>query len=151
MPRPFVLPLAAVALVAGCMDTGSARRLIEGVQSDGRRPDELPVMRNAELPFRYPAALYARKVQGNVTLRVFIDSAGTVHPESTSVAESSGYPGLDSAAVKGAEELRFEPAKRRGRPVSVSILVPVFFRHPKASPLPGDTVLRQSTTPRPKS
>ena len=39
-------------------------------------PDETPVMVNSELPFRYPAALYARKVQGNVTLRLYVDRDG---------------------------------------------------------------------------
>ena len=42
----------------------------------GARPDVLPVMLNKELPFRYPPALYAKKVQANVTLRVFIDKEG---------------------------------------------------------------------------
>lgn len=107
----------------------------------GPRPDVLPVMLNKDLPFRYPPSLYARKVQANVTLRVFIDPEGQVVGESTHVAESSGFPPLDSAAVKGSNELRFIPAKTRGQAVPVSILFPVYFRHPEAQPLPGDTVL----------
>ena len=99
-------------------------------------------MLNKELPFHYPPALFAKKVQGNVTLRIFIDSAGVVHPESTVVAEASGFPALDSAAVTGARELHFRPAKFGARPGGVSILFPVFFRHPQAAPLPGDTILR---------
>lgn len=98
-------------------------------------------MINPEPPFRYPAALYARKVQGNVTLRLWVDSTGSIRPESTRVAEPSGYAALDSAAVTGAEQLRFAPAVRDGRPVATAILFPVFFRHPAAPPLPGDTVL----------
>ena len=35
------------------------------------QPDVAPVMLNKELPFRYPPALYAQKVQGNVTLRIY--------------------------------------------------------------------------------
>jgi len=111
----------------------------------GDRSPSRPVMLNRELPFRYPAPLYAQQVQGNVTLRIFIDPDGRVRPESTRVAESSGYASLDSAAVAGSQELHFAPARRRGEPVAVSILFPVFFRHPDARPLPGDTVLR---TPR---
>jgi protein TonB len=102
----------------------------------------MPVMLNKELPFRYPPALYAGKVQGNVTLRIHIDSTGAVWPESTIVVESSGYPALDSAAVKGSQQLRFEPAKLRGKPLGISILLPIFFRHPKGRPLPGDTILQ---------
>ena len=98
-------------------------------------------MVNAELPFRYPPALYTRKVQGNVTLRLFIDRDGQVLADSTRVEESSGYSSLDSAAVKGSQELHFIPAKLRGEPLGVSVLFPVYFRHPEAAPLPGDTVL----------
>lgn len=112
----------------------------------GPRPDVLPVILNKDLPFRYPPSLYAKKVQANVTLRVFIDQEGQVVGESTHVAETSGFPPLDSAAVKGSSELRFVPAKTRGQAVGVSILFPVYFRHPEAKPLPGDTVLDTSAT-----
>ncbi len=112
----------------------------------GRRPDVLPVMLNKELPFRYPPALYAQKVQGNVTLRIFVDSAGQVVPDSTHVAETSGFAALDSAAVKGSRELKFDPAKTRDAPVPVSILFPVYFRHPEAAPLPGDSAIGKSPT-----
>ena len=109
----------------------------------GGQPDENPVMRNPEPPFRYPAALYALKVQGNVTLRLYVDETGAVLPESTKVHESSSYPAFDSAAVAGSESLRFVPAKRDGEPMAVSILFPVFFRHPAGKPLSGDTVLQR--------
>lgn len=104
-------------------------------------PDELPALVSTELPFRYPAALYARKVQGNVTLRLFVDGDGRVVADSTRVAEPSGYPSLDSAALSGAGDLRFAPAKLHGEPMPMSILFPVFFRHPEARPLPGDSIL----------
>jgi TonB family protein len=126
---------------AGCSRSGEADQPFSGV---GARPDVLPVMLNKELPFRYPPSLYAKKVQANVTLRVFIDKEGQVVSESTHVAESSGIPSLDSAAVKGSTELRFIPAKTRGEAVPVSILFPVYFRHPDARPLPGDTILKKT-------
>jgi protein TonB len=103
-------------------------------------------MLNSDLPFRYPAALYARKVQGNVTLRLRIDRDGQVSVDSTRIEESSGYAALDSAAVKGSQELRFIPAKLRGEPMPVTILFPVYFRHPDAHALPGDTILRRGPT-----
>lgn len=111
------------------------------VLAGGPRPDELPVMLNGEAPFRYPPALYARKVQGNVMLRLYIDRDGRVLPESTVVAETSGYPSLDSAAVTGSEALRFVPARTSGEAQGVAVLFPVLFRHPDARPLPGDTAL----------
>src|ERR1700737_3430123 len=60
-------------------------------QTVGRQPDVPPVMLNKELPFRYPPALYAQKVQGNVTLRIFIDREGAIVPDSTRIAETSGF------------------------------------------------------------
>jgi TonB family protein len=105
------------------------------------RPDEPPVMVNKELPFRYPAPLYARRIQANVMLRLYIDRDGRVIADSTRVEESSGHGSLDSAAVKGSQELYFIPAKLHGEPLAVSVLFPVYFRHPEAPPLPGDTIL----------
>jgi TonB family protein len=99
-----------------------------------------------ELPFRYPPALYAQKVQGNVTLRIYIDSNGAIIADSTRVAETSGFSALDSAAMKGSRDLKFEAAKTRGQPVPVSILLPVFFRHPDAPPLAGDSVIKRDST-----
>jgi len=116
-------------------------------------PDETPRMLNDDLPFHYPPALYARRVQGNVTLRLYVERTGQVAPDSTRIEESSGYAGLDSAAVKGSQELRFAPAKLRGEPLGVSILFPIYFRHPDARALPGDTILRRmlpAPTPEPR-
>jgi TonB family protein len=63
-----------------------------------------------------------------VTLRLFVDSTGKLIPESTRVAETSGYPALDSAALNGAKTLRFAPAKRHGVAVATAFLQPVEFR-----------------------
>src|ERR1700692_3002016 len=103
--------LVAAILWTGCSKGKDSDQAFSGV---GARPDVLPVMLNKDLPFRYPPSLYARKVQANVTLRVFIDKEGLVDNESTHVAETSGIASLDSAAVKGSSELRFIPAKTRG-------------------------------------
>jgi TonB family protein len=136
-------PAALVAAAGACIDKDTAQAAVRSLQSAPPTPDTLPAMTNSQLPFTYPPALYAQRVQGNVTLRIFIDSLGVVRPESTSVAEASGYPALDSAAVTGSRDLRFRPAKFGGRAGAVSILFPVFFRHPQGTPLPGDTILKQ--------
>ncbi|MFL5485723.1 MAG: energy transducer TonB [Gemmatimonadaceae bacterium] len=115
-------------------------------QTVGKQPDVAPVMLNKELPFRYPPALYAQKVQGNVTLRIFIDREGSIVSDSTRIAETSGFTALDSAAMKGSRELKFEPAKTMGQPVPVSILLPVYFRHPDAPPLAGDSIIGRETS-----
>jgi TonB family protein len=98
-------------------------------QSQAQPPEsEAPVALNPEVPIAYPPALYERKVEGDVMLRLFVDSTGKLFPESSRVAESSGYPGLDSAALTGSKVLRFAPAKRHGIPVATAFLQPVEFR-----------------------
>jgi TonB family protein len=144
--------LASVALM-GCTDQYTPKKMVKVFQAGRDVPDETPRMLNEDLPFHYPPALYARKVQGNVTLRLYIDRVGQVTPDSTRIEESSGYAGLDSAAVKGSQDLRFAPAKLRGEPLGVSILFPIYFRHPDARALPGDTILRRmlpAATPEPR-
>lgn len=116
-------------------------------QTVGKQPDVAPVMLNKELPFRYPPALYAQKVQGNVTLRIYIDREGAIVGDSTRVAETSGFNALDSAAMKGSRDLKFVPAKTQGQAVPVSILLPVYFRHPDAPPLAGDSIIKRDSTP----
>ena len=88
---------------------------------------------NADSPIQYPPRLYDQKVEGDVVLRLFVDSTGRLAPESSRVAEPSGYPALDSAALGGARKLRFAPARRHGLPVAAAFLQPIEFRHPAAS------------------
>ena len=139
----FTAAMLGALVMAACDTKGAAKAAVDAMW-EGPKPDELPRVLNAELPFHYPQALYAQKVQGNVTLRIWIDEHGNVRPESTSVVETSGYTALDSAAVRGSESLRFVPAKLQGEPLALGILFPVYFRHPEAAPLPGDTILKQS-------
>jgi TonB family protein len=134
---------AMLSLIAiACGDGGKQlHRVAQAFQTGAVHPDEIPRLVTSELPFRYPAAMYARHAQGNVMLHLFVDRDGMVRRDSTRVEESSGYPALDSAAIRGSVELRFVPAKLRGEPLAVTVLFPVYFRHPEAAPLPGDTIL----------
>ena len=140
------LPLIALGLSA-CMGDSDTKKMAQAFAGGGSNPDELPVMTNKQAPFRYPAAAYTQKIQGNTILRIFIDANGNVLPDSTSVQERSGTPALDSAAIVGARELHFIPAKKGGQPMAISILFPVYWRHPNAAPLPGDTILNRGRTP----
>jgi TonB family protein len=144
MIRVLVLTALVAAALAAC-GRGDSPPRVPHPRDPGPRPDEMPSLLNAELPFRYPASLYTRRVQGNVTLRIFIDRDGRVAADSTTVDEPSGYPALDSAALVGARDLRFVPAKAHGDPIAISILFPVYFRHPEARPLPGDSALGAAT------
>jgi periplasmic protein TonB len=136
--------LACLAAALGCVSRDQGR--VEARQLPAARPvlaaeladGSVPRMLNEEPPFRYPSELYEQKVQGNVTLRLHVDSTGRVAAESTTIVASSGYPALDSAALRGAALLQFVPARRNGRAIGRSIRFPVHFRHPAAPPLPGD-------------
>lgn len=110
--------------------------------SAGSAPaEEPPVAVNADPAVQYPPDLYDRRVEGEVVLRLFVDSSGRLSPESTRVSESSGFAALDSAAVRGASRLRYAPARRHGLPVATAFLQTVEFRHPGggAAPAPPPT------------
>lgn len=128
--RVLVLPVVLYLAGLGC----SERRKAVPVAGDGwwrpDVPDVVPQILNEDLPFRYPAALFEQRVQGNVMLRLFVDASGNVVTDSTRVVEASAYAALDSAALAGASRLRFRAARRRGVPIAVSLLFPVHFRHP---------------------
>ena len=145
--RRCVLVLLPGVLLTACSEGSDGRDAVAAVTQQRPSPDQLPVMQNTEAPFRYPPALYAERVQADVLLRLYIDSAGAVHPESTMVVQSSGTSALDSAAVTGSRELRFAPARRDGAPVGVTVHLPVQFRHPGATPSAADSANARSDAP----
>lgn len=124
---------------------------------------EAPVALNPDVPIAYPPALFEQRVEGDVMLRLFVDSTGKLIPESTRVAEPSGYPALDSAALAGSVALRFAPAKRNGVEVATAFLQPVEFRQvgttrtgtatlppaPARAPTATPPPARAQATPRP--
>lgn len=99
-----------------------------------------PTLLTRELPFVYPPALYAARVEGDVGLRMFIDSLGLVVQESTTVVEPSGHPEFDSAAAAGAPYLEFQPARSGGARVGRAVVLPVKFRLPPADSQRRDTL-----------
>ncbi len=124
MTGPY-LPCASLAfLVAALMSCGTGSE--EPAASD-------PMLLTRDLPFIYPPALYGARVEGDVALRLYVDSLGLVVPESTSVAEPSTHAEFDSAAVAGAPYLEFQPARDGGSRVGKTVVLPVKFRVPSDS------------------
>jgi TonB family protein len=124
--------LVALALALGCGGGGGGAAnppAATPADPNAGRGFEPPAATNAESPVHYPARLYDQTVEGTVVLRLYVDASGAVTPESTRVAEGSGYPALDSAAVAGVPAMTFVPARRNGVPVGASFLQPVYFRH----------------------
>jgi len=131
-------PAALMALLAACGDGAPATVSRDSALTVPVTVDDTPVALNAESPVLYPPELYARRIEGEVILRLYVDERGVLRPESTRVVESSGYPAFDSAATRGALQLRFAPARKNGVPVGTIFIQPVEFRHPSASVLRGE-------------
>jgi TonB family protein len=134
-------PLGALALglvLAACTrrDDGTVALGSEPPAATDEPVDLPPVATNPVSPMIYPPALLEQGIEGRVLLRLYVDGQGKLVGDSTRIAESSGYPALDSAAVQGAASLRFSPALRRGRPVSAPFLQPVHFRNPRNRSVP---------------
>ena len=91
---------------------------------DGAEVEE-PTPLYGEVPIEYPIDLWDADVEGETLLRVRVTEEGGV--DSVEVVEASGYPAFDSAAVRGALQLRYSPARRNGRRISVWARVPVHF------------------------
>lgn len=116
-----------LAVAWGCEGAGDVP---EGTLVEVPPPFEAPVLTNAEPPVSYPPDLFDQQVEGTVILRLFVNRDGAVVPESTRVAEASGFPPLDSAALHGVPLMRFAPARRSGEPVAAAFLQPIHFRQP---------------------
>jgi TonB family protein len=114
--------------VAAC--GGSAPRTGGGADAPAEEP---PVALNAEPTVQYPPTLYDQGIEGDVELRLFVDSTGRLATESTRVTESSGNAALDSAAVRGVARVRYAPARRHGLPAATSFLQTIEFGHPGVS------------------
>ncbi|MGH7578614.1 MAG: energy transducer TonB [Gemmatimonadales bacterium] len=130
---PRLAGIALAAAVASCGD-----RSVGTVALGDHQPavestaDQPPVAINPVTPMSYPPALLEQGIEGRVLLRLFVDAQGKLIPDSTRLAESSGYPALDSAALSGSQELRFSPALRNGRAIAAPFLQPVHLRHPRS-------------------
>lgn len=118
----FITPLA----LASCRSEESPSQL--GQPARGFEP---PVITNPESPVEYPTDLFEQQVEGVVLLRLYVTASGTLVPDSTRIEESSGFPELDSAALRSVDRLQFAPARRNGIPVATAFVQPVHFRHPE--------------------
>jgi periplasmic protein TonB len=77
-------------------------------------------------PPTYPPTALRRGEQGSVMLRVSVSPDG--RPVAVDLAQTSGYPILDTAALAAVRQWRFNPAIQAGRPVAANAEVPVRFR-----------------------
>lgn len=99
--------------------------LVSVVGCSGGGPIDDPTPLYGEVPIDYPMDLWDADVEGETLLRVRVSATGIV--DSVEVQEASGYPAFDSAAVRGAKMLRYDPARRNGKRITVWAKVPVQF------------------------
>lgn len=100
--------------------------------------EEVPVSPPRQMPgspFHYPEDLWDAGVEGETVLRLFVTVEGGV--DTIRVERSSQHAAFDSAAVTGARELRFEPARKGPDPVGAWVLLPVQFDLPGQDSVKG--------------
>ena len=76
-------------------------------------------------PPAYPPASRRLGQQGKVLLHVHVDAAGNA--EKVEIRSSSGFDGLDAAALDAVRRWRFVPARQGDKPVAAWVLVPIIF------------------------
>lgn len=108
-----------------------------------------PVVETQPVPltrasFHYPDELWDAGVEGKTVLAIRIDTAGRV--DSARVDTPARYPAFDSAALAGTGALRFEPAKRDGKPVTRWVLLPVEFNTAAGQAARADTSAQKTAT-----
>ena len=128
-----LLALCSLLLALGCSSPDASVVNLPTTPAAGSRKDEPPVATNPDIPVEYPAALFQQGIEGRVLLRLYVDSTGALVKDSTKVAESSGYPAFDSAAVASAKFLTYAPGRRNGVAVAMTFTQPILFRHPQRS------------------
>ncbi|MCF5965723.1 energy transducer TonB, partial [Xanthomonas perforans] len=93
-------------------------------------PTELAALKTP--PPEYSPQLACAGVGGTTVLRVVVGTQGT--PTDVSVAQSSGQPVLDEAALTRVREWQFKAATRNGQAVPQTMQVPVSFKPPVLRP-----------------
>lgn len=108
---------------AGLASAALALGGVAGCTADAEIDQPAPLY--GEVPIEYPLSLWDQDMEGETLLRVRVTDTGQV--DSVEVLESSGHVAFDSAAVQGARDLRFSPARKGGKRIEVWAKVPVHF------------------------
>lgn len=100
-----------------------------GAPVDVNVVEERPSLQNAAemqrvLQRLYPSTLRDAGISGQTMLKFVIDTSGRVEDGSVEVVNTS-HEGFAGASVQAADKFKFRPAKIGGRPVRVSITMPI--------------------------
>jgi TonB family protein len=89
-----------------------------------RAPDTTPVEILSKPRPVYTAEARQQRIEGEVLLAVMFGASGNIHVER--VIRGLGH-GLDEAAQRAATQIRFNPAKKEGRPTDSDAVVHIVF------------------------
>jgi TonB family protein len=105
----------------GAVDTGEAPK--KKVQSGG--PADTPIVIVDKPRPEYTAEGRSLRIEGDVVIDLVFLSNGSI--QMNRVVSGLGH-GLDEAAVRAAQQIKFKPAKREGEPVDFPARVRIEFR-----------------------
>jgi len=74
----------------------------------------------------YPELAVKAGVEGRVIVQANIDENGNV--TGTKIQQSLGANGCDESAVNAIRSVQWKPAQKDGKPVAVSVHIPVDFK-----------------------
>lgn len=117
-------------------------------ESDLEAYDSLPRVTNSDEVGREMERHYRSIVTGGFsgTARVCLDLDEEGAIQSLHLAERTGVPGIDAAAIEVAEMMRFTPANRDGEPASITVMVPLTFTARRTSRSARDRYVLRTPT-----
>lgn len=86
------------------------------------------------IPMEYPAQLRAAKLEGRIVVEGRLGTDGVL---SAMVVRSSDRPELDQPTLNALAQVRWEPARLRGKPIAVPLTVAIRYVLTPATPPPG--------------
>lgn len=124
----YVIAAAATALcltasVARAQGPQAPQQIASAAAAGGSvgQPDELPqTLPNTCQAPRYPSALEAARVQGNVLVEFAVDTSGRADASSIRVLNST-HSGFENNAKAAVETCRFRPARMSGQAVRATV------------------------------
>ena len=102
-----------------------------GCAEEEQEPIEPPQVLTDSIPIIYPVNLWDENISGQTVLLLRVNALGQV--DSVAVDSASGYPEFDSAAVQGAQRLRFIAARQGDKRIPMWTRLPVRFSRDTAS------------------
>ncbi len=96
-----------------------------------------PTLQEKRKPY-YPMQAQWEGLEGNVDMDLLVDKLGVV--QKAIIKSSSGYKILDEAAIKFAKTLKYDPARRQGKPIDVWVSRIMQFQLIERNYVPADDI-----------